>query len=612
MPEQSATEHTLKTPIVLRRMTNNTPRNVAVLLSLCFLSFGCVQQKQIIDPQIGRVQRQQALEKEGIEPIPPKALVTEPAPGPVQTDLLLPSLAVINERIYAYDTKKARLQTLIDSAGTAPDTDPDKVELLLQCSRQLSDILSDYNRLHKELLAKQTPSDELLSGIETLLQLEQQDFNFLEGECANIDSKAQEPVEAVRQTKSLHDEKQSMQNAMDAGDLSQVITIYEQLQLAPGEYPPYELSYLYGRALLKNKQADEALGVFKELLSRIRKEDQAQWEFKLMQLIGDLNLGLGQYEEAREGYKELREIYLELGDTNEWAKQQLGVLGISGQESEELTPYAALLKNYLSYFPQRDGFTVVQQAEDFVNRYAYSPVASSVDLLLNRSRAEADAWFNTVIDNADQLSATQKYQDALLNLEQVQKDVLPAPQQKIVREKKEEITTQEAITIESERLKKEQFVQEQWNDAMTSLENRDYDQAIEKFKPLLETEQAVEAQARIDEAAQLAAQEDRRRAAELFVRANRTHDLESRKKLLMGSRRLLQDILLKYPQSDLIDKVERNLQRIEEEINALDPSLLQSPQTVGDPNGESPAFSSPAPLQQPFNANSPTGQEQSL
>ena len=88
------------------------------------------------------------------------------------------------------------------------------------------------------------------------------------------------------------------------------------------------------------------------------------------------------------------------------------------------------------------------------------------------------------------------------------------------------------------------------------------------------------ARQKIDEAANLAAREDRRRAAELFVRSGRTHDLWSRKKLLLASRQLLQDILIKYPQSDIVDKVKRNLQRIDEEIAKIDPNLLSAPMTV--------------------------------
>ena len=80
----------------------------------------------------------------------------------------------------------------------------------------------------------------------------------------------------------------------------------------------------------------------------------------------------------------------------------------------------------------------------------------------------------------------------------------------------------------------------------------------------------------IEEASQLAVQENRRKAAELFVRANRTTDLGTKIELLLQSRQLLQNILANYPQSYLLDKVKRNMSRIEEEISAIDPALLNS------------------------------------
>ena len=88
----------------------------------------------------------------------------------------------------------------------------------------------------------------------------------------------------------------------------------------------------------------------------------------------------------------------------------------------------------------------------------------------------------------------------------------------------------------------------------------------------------------IEEAVHLAAQENRSKAAELFVRASSTRELEKKTELLLASRELLLSILIKYPQSDLGEKVKRNLSRIEEDIRAIDPVLLDL-MTDGTPSG---------------------------
>ena len=116
---------------------------------------------------------------------------------------------------------------------------------------------------------------------------------------------------------------------------------------------------------------------------------------------------------------------------------------------------------------------------------------------------------------------------------------------------------------------------------MKLLEAKEYDKAIEGFAKLFRTPYEEKARARIDEAAKLGAQEDRQKAADLFVRSSGSRDQETKKKLLLSSRQLLQGILVKYPQSGLTDKVQKNLSRIEEELKAIDPSLLTAPPSKG-------------------------------
>ena len=116
-------------------------------------------------------------------------------------------------------------------------------------------------------------------------------------------------------------------------------------------------------------------------------------------------------------------------------------------------------------------------------------------------------------------------------------------------------------------------LQARYDQGMAALTVKEYDKAIETFNGLLATPLADQARTRIDEAAGLAAQEDRRKAADLFVRANSTSDQANKKDLLLSSRKLLQDILVKYPQAGLADKVQRNLSGVDRALKAIDPSL---------------------------------------
>jgi hypothetical protein len=101
-----------------------------------------------------------------------------------------------------------------------------------------------------------------------------------------------------------------------------------------------------------------------------------------------------------------------------------------------------------------------------------------------------------------------------------------------------------------------------------------FEEAINVFRSLLDTEYSDKARAKISELTLDAANADRRKAADLFIRFTKTTDLESRKKLLVESRKYLKNILVKYPEVEIASKVRGNIERVEQEMNAIDPNLV--------------------------------------
>ncbi len=561
---------------------------VPALLGITVFSGGCVADKQMIPPYQGKAQREVAMQQPGYErPVVEEPLPAGQTPEPpshrqqvlADDDLMLPVLTHINERIFSYEQKLAAWKKQVEE-GWVPGSG-EQSDAADSCRQQMQVILEQYNDLHRQLLQRDSVTTaDLLKG-ETLLNLEKQDFQFLESDCNASAAGEQAVVPGQSTGEVLSGRKaQAISDAYAAGDYEKTIQEYEDLLGETFQDPPYEVSLAYGKALMKTGHESDGRKVFQDLLARIRQNDQALWEFQLMQLIGDLDFALGTYDSARSQYNELVRVYKELSEKNNWAKQQLSVLNVADEQSEEVKAYSELLRSYLAYNPDRDGFTVVRKAEAFIDTYPYSLVASSADHLVTVSRESAEQWYQNLLQQVDELAAEEKFQEALLLLERVPRTILPLEKQQELAAKSTELATTEAITRETRLLALEQQLQEDWNKGMTFLERKEYDQAIEAFSKLLDSSYGDRARARIDEAASLAAQEDRKRAAELFVRSNRTSDLESRKKLLLSSRKLLQDILIKYPQSDLISKVQRNLKRIDKEINAIDPSLLSAPVTV--------------------------------
>ncbi len=564
--------------------------NILLPSLICvLLSSGCAQDKKMVSPYEGRAQRETAMREQGYERPVAKQEVPEPRVSELpldqpqvmaDDDLLLPMLTHVNERIFSYEQKKAAWSALQEKIANQ-DLEEERLAKIAECRRQVQEILNQYNDLHYQVLQKESVTTKHLLKGELLLNLEKKDFQFLESDCSRmlsggpaVDSPLPTKKDAVRQ------QEQEISTAFANGEYEKTTKDYERLMFDIAQPPPYELTFSYGQALMKTGRETDARSVFKELLNRIRQQDQAQWEFKLMQLIGDLDFALDSYSAAKDQYDEIVQIYEGLSKRNDWAKQQLSALNVADDQSEEVKTYADVLRRHLAYNPDRDGFTVVAKAEAFVDMYPYSLVASSADHLVNISRRDAEEWYQGLLQQVDALVAEDNYQDALLIMERVPRTILPVEKQQELATKSKELSTTEAIARETMQLEEEQLLQENWNTGMTALQFKEYDKAIEAFSQLLGSSYDDRAKVRIDEAAGLAAQEDRRRAAELFVRANRTEDPESRKKLLFSSRQLLQDILVKYPQSDLIEKVRRNLERIEDEISAIDPTLLSAPVTV--------------------------------
>jgi len=570
------------------------------LIPVLSIHAGCVAEKSMVPPYQGRTERDAARQYPVSAPVITRTSDTSPSQPDsmkeqgtssslAQDDLLLPVLTRINERIFSYEQKLATVKSL-EADLAAIGGDQDRLDELAQCRNQIEDILDQYNALHQQFLSRDRVTSQELLSAGTLLDLENRDFSFLEGQCNRIVTEKHPKRMLVATDKELIEQRaEAIRKAFDQHDYKSVIQEYEQLTTILPVPPAYELTLLYGKALMKSGQEEKARTVLEGLLTRLRRQDQAQWEFTLMQLIGDLNFALRRYEPAKKQYNQLVSEYELLSGHDEWARQQLAALNVVAEQSAEVRAYADLLRSYLAYNPERDGYTVVRKGEEYLKKYPYSLVASSADYLVNASRKAADAWYKNLLAQVDALAKEHKYQDALLLIEKVPRLILPVDKQQELADKARELRTTEAINRQSSQLAAEQQAQEDWNTGMTALAAREYDKAIDAFTKTLGTSYDARAREKIDEAANLAAREDRRRAAELFVRSGRTQDPRSRKKLLLASRQLLQDILIKYPQADLIDKVKRNLRRINQEIEAIDPDLLNTPVTVGGALQTSPS-----------------------
>lgn len=499
----------------------------------------------------------------------------QPSAKVVQRDLLTPALTSINNRISTYEQKLEEWNEAERKSSLLP-LSQEKLNKISECTSQLHDLLNEYRSLHKQLLQQnRVDSAQLLAG-DSLLQLNQQDIDYLEGGCSRllVELKTTPRAEVVTAADP------QIKAAFDSADYDRVLTLYTQAASVSGLVPAYETTLQYGQSLLKNHQEVLARKVFADLLARVRlQQGQDVLTLQLMQVIADLDCSTGSYDEARRQYEELVRVAIERGGhKEEWSGLQMVALQPGVAKPEEMREFSVLLKNYLAYTPKRDGYAVAEQAERFLLTYPASRLVASTNIIHKTTREQADAWLNQGIKRIEALANERKSQELQTTAEaaspsrppplanpdavkSVEPSVVPPPPPPPAFDEK--------------------ALQADYNKCVKLLEAKEYDKAIEGFAKLFKTPYEEKARARIDEAAKLGAQEDRQKAADLFVRSSGSRDQETKKKLLLASRQLLQGILVKYPQSGLNDKVQKNLSRIEEELKAIDPGLLTAPPAKG-------------------------------
>ncbi len=343
---------------------------------------------------------------------------------------------------------------------------------------------------------------------------------------------------------------------------------------------------------------EKAAEIYQQVVDQMSSSDiQATDIVSLRKNLADLYMASGNYKAAAVQYKKISEDYKNIGRLEEWSKLQLSLLDRSKEGGPELKEYSALLRDYLGYVAEQGGYKLLWQAENFLGKYPYSPVASNVELIKAKVKAAADKWFDGFMGQVEKLRAEKKFQEAQDLLKTLAPDMIGPEKQLALKGKNEELSLTDAVERETQQMAVIQELQKKWNSGMLLAKAEKFDEAIAVFTQLLATEYRVKAQEKIKEMSLEAAKADRKKAANLFTRFTKTTDIESRKKLLIETHKLLKSILVKYPDVDIKSKVVGNLERVEQEMMAIDPKLLvladQDVSSLSKIDGLDKAFSSP-------------------
>jgi hypothetical protein len=496
----------------------------------------------------------------------------------------------VEQRLMAYEKKFQQwLETtdliMLGDDGTVPLHDEQ------DCEQQFERILSGYSLLLERMLHEKSVPVNKIDTV-TPARMQQLDIAFLESKCAeqlkHEDLFGFDPMSETGETVSFSQKEEQITAHLEKEEYQQAITAFMELQqLYPSREPDFMTQFQYGLALQHTGQVEAAARHYTKLLTMT---GQTVGPANLQRQIADLQLSTGDLATAISSYENLLQTKNSYAIEKKWAEEQLAFLKNADKDSEEMAAYLELLREFMINDYKIYGADLNEKLYTFALDFAGKPIADHAMRLKSFSENQLRFWFGDQLTKVDRLVADQKFQKAMELLDQLSGYFLTLELQAVLQRTYNEVTLAEELATRDQRRLEEMALAEQWDSAVNILDSRRYDEAILAFEAFQETEYAEQAQAKIREAANLAAGQMRKEAATLFIKAGKTSDIERKKELLLESHQLLNNILVKYPDTDLLDKVTQNLAVLEEQIRRVDPALLEDSAEEDDPGDNTQGF----------------------
>lgn len=561
---------------------NKIARSVCILA--CALTFaGCaVPKKPLIErPEPPVATRQPPAATPTGPDLQPEILQEPVVEGPLPGEIVeknleeeLSSLQYIDDRLRQYERRLERWKELDGKmAGTGQEQDAAE---MISCYRQLQDVIQSYNELRGRIM--QSSGSGQAAGL-LVVDSQKMDIEFMESPCARlVEEPKEQPPPQLRQqddTGNLAQLESLIDRYSADKDYEEAVKTWQNIPTAQQGRVNFRTRIQAANALIYLKQQDKAAELYQQVVDQMAASDEQATDLvSLRRVLADLYLASGNTRAAAAQYQKISEDYQKIGRTEDWSKLQLSLLDQGAEEGPEMREYISLLRNYLSFVPAEDGYKVLWQAEKYLEDFPYSAVVSNVEAIKEDVNRAADRWFDGFVAGIERLRPEKKYKEALEKLEMIPADILSPDKQLVLKTKSDELLLGEEVDKETDRMAQAQELQNQWNRGMLLADEEKFDESIIAFTGLLDTEYAAKAQEKIKEVSLKGANADRKKAADLFIRYKKTTDLESRKKLLIESRRVLKEILVKYPDVEIGPKVISNIERVEQEMVAIDPALL--------------------------------------
>ncbi len=535
----------------------------------------------------------------------------EPAAPPqvqVVKVLVLPDSSRVDARLSGY-AEKLRNWKLLEDQIVSLGLEDRRPDGWAACLSDIEEIFNGYSNLLDLVLKQSSPSDSADTVDFDLWGVYYKDIAFLEGDCDRIFRDGASLVKGWLDrfsSKAREEAEEAVERYAETGKYEEAILAYNNLLSSyPGRLMSSEARRAYAISLLKTGRMNEAVEVLQDTVEQLPPSPERR---SLERLCGDLLLSLGRADEAKEYYRKLAEFYNSRKGDDIWVRDQLDLLSRGDTDSGAYTMYQEVLRHYLAF----DGRYIPEGMEKAVRaleeQYPGSPFALRARENLREVLDSARSWFEGKMAEIDRLVEAGEFDRARGVADMLLATDLSDATREMVQHTREEIDRAEELEIarQQELLKKTR--ESQWQEAESLLDKRDYDGAIMIYKMLYGTEYDEQARKRVVAASDRAASELRRKAAELFIKARRAADYDSKRQYFIDSWNTLAGIGVKYPDTTLMEKVRQNLEILARQIRSFDPDLLDTLENAGEPaaGADTPggeAMEPPHPAALPYSSN---------
>ncbi len=493
------------------------------------------------------------------------------------------SLEFVGQRLAAYNKKLDKWKEY-DSKSSTLNLNRQETEQMVDCFRNLQMMLNGYNRLQTQLATDQATMSVPMMSLEEIQILQENDVVFLESFCGRLLDDEMDVSSLGRPIQNNDPSRieKAIKTSFTNREYEQVVQHWLEIPEDQLDQISTQTRLIYGKSLMFLHQEQRAASIYEGIISDLGSGEKETTDvLELYKTLSNLYIAAKNYSAAAVQYRKIGEKYQEVLKIKEWSEFQHSILQSSRMGGQELNEYSAIVRNYMGYIPSQDGYKPVWQAKMFLEKYPESLMNTNVDQIRTELQLKADSWFKNLIGEIETLQLQEQYHDGLLLVETVPLDIIGQEQAQLVQKKKVELTSSEEVVREQLQIQKIQALNSSWEQMLALVEGSRYDQALVSLQAMLDTDLSEKAKLKIKEVSLLAAKQNRQQAAKLFIRAMKTKDVDAKKQYLLESHELLLFITINYPEVRIVEKVKANIRRVEQEMNKLDPTLVEwSKETV--------------------------------